>query len=161
MRHEYIADVIWTGNRGVGTRSYLQYGRDHRIQIVSKPDLLLSADPVFHGDSGKHNPEDLFLGAISGCHMLAYLALCARHGVSVLRYEDHAVAALVTNADGGRFESVVLAPVVTITPESDEELALQLHETANQRCFVARSCSVPIHSEPVIRVLEDAATHTP
>ena len=161
MQHEYTADVIWTGNRGVGTRNYLRYGRDHRIQIANKPDLLLSADPVFHGDPEKHNPEDLFLGAISGCHMLAYLALCARHGVSVLQYEDHAVATLVTNADGGRFESVVLAPVVTIAVESDGELARRLHETAHERCFVARSCNVPIHSRAVIRVLEDAATPTP
>lgn len=153
MRHEYNAQLVWTGNTGEGTRTYAGYGRNHDIRIADKPDLALSADKVFRGDPARHNPEDLLVAALSGCHMLAYLALCAREGVNVLAYEDRASGTLVTNPDGGgRFESVMLSPVVTIAPDSDEQQALELHDTAHAQCFIANSCSIPVRHRPTIRV---------
>jgi organic hydroperoxide reductase OsmC/OhrA len=152
MRHEYEADLVWTGNQGEGTATYSGYSREHRVRVAGKPELVLSADRLFRGDPGQHNPEDLLIAAIAGCHMLAYLALCARQGVNVIAYEDRAAGIMVTDRDGGgKFESVVLKPVVTIAADSDEQLALTLHHTAHQQCFIANSCSVPIGHEPTIR----------
>lgn len=153
MRHEYGADLVWTGNQGEGTATYGGYSREHRVRMAGKPELALSADRLFRGDPSKHNPEDLLIAAIAGCHMLAYLALCARQGVNVIAYQDRAVGIMVTDRDGGgKFESVLLKPVVTIAPDSDERLALALHHTAHQQCFIANSCSVPIGHEPTIRM---------
>ena len=150
--HAYDARLFWEGNTGEGTAGYTTYGRQYRAEVDGKPDLSGSADPAFRGDAGRHNPEDLFLIAIAGCHMLSYLALCAKHGVRVVAYEDavHGTLAL-DRTGGGRFTEVVLHPVVTVAAGSDRALAAKLHDTAHERCFIAASCSVPIRHEPVVR----------
>ncbi|HJQ12670.1 MAG TPA: OsmC family protein, partial [Gemmatimonadaceae bacterium] len=124
-----------------------------------KPDLIGSADSLFRGDRDAHNPEDLFVAALSACHLLSYLALCARSKVNVLAYEDHATGILKLRPDGGgSFESVTLRPVVTISAESDEGRALELHETAHDQCFIAASVSIPVFHEPTIKFAESSET---
>jgi len=151
--HAYASRLVWDGNTGEGTASYAGYGREYRVRVDGKPDLEGSASPAFRGDPERHDPEDLLLAAISACHMLSYLALCARSGVRVLAYEDRAQARLVLAADGGgQFAEVVLNPVVTIPGAEGEALALRLHDRAHDLCFIARSCSVPIRHHPEIRV---------
>lgn len=143
--HEYAARLIWTGSSGAGTASYASYGREYRVVIEGKPDLLGTADPAFRGEADRHNPEDLFVAAIAACHMLTYLALCARRGVRVLAYQDEARGTLVTRGPGGgRFEKVTLNPRATIYGSEHTALALQLHQEASESCFIANSCSVPI-----------------
>lgn len=150
--HEYDARLIWDGNLGQGTADYAGYGRQYRILVDGKPELTGSADPAFRGDAKRHNPEDHFLAAISACHMLSYLALCARKRLVVLAYEDAAHGTMTTTADGGgRFEQVTLRPIVTIAAGQDEALAVRLHEAAHNVCFIANSCSVPIRHEATIR----------
>ncbi|HSC30386.1 MAG TPA: OsmC family protein [Gemmatimonadaceae bacterium] len=143
--HEYAARLTWEDSGGEGTTSYERYGRQYRVRIGGKPDLVGSADAMFRGDAALPNPEDLFLVALSSCHMLSYLALCARSGVRVLAYEDDARATLQFDGKGGgRFVEVMLHPRVTIAADSDLALARQLHEPAHETCYVASSCSVPV-----------------
>jgi organic hydroperoxide reductase OsmC/OhrA len=73
---------------GQGTSTYAGYGRDHLARAEGKPDLPMSADEAFLGNSAKHNPEELLVVAISSCHMLWYLHLCANAGIVVRAYED-------------------------------------------------------------------------
>lgn len=151
--HTYATRLVWTGNRGTGTATYAGYGREHRISVDGKPDLEGSADAAFRGLADRHNPEDLFLAALSSCHMLAYLALCARHGVAVTAYEDHATGVLVLDPrGGGRFERVTLHPVVTVRDAAHRADALALHDAAHERCFIAASCAVPVGHEAIVRV---------
>ncbi|MGZ8868580.1 MAG: OsmC family protein, partial [Thermoanaerobaculia bacterium] len=104
---------------------------------------------MFRGDPGRHDPEDLFLTAISSCHMLSYLALCARRGINVIAYEDDARGTLVLDGDGGRFSEVTLRPKVTIS-SGDLDRAKELHHRAHEECFIANSCSVPIRCEATV-----------
>jgi organic hydroperoxide reductase OsmC/OhrA len=152
--HEYAAHLIWDGAPARDAKwNYTSYGRRYHVDIVGKQPLDGSADPVFRGDGDKHNPEDLFLAAISSCHLLSYLALCARKGVRVLAYEDEARGVLkLDSSGGGKFESVTLRPHVAIDNEEHRALAMQLHDEAHLQCFIANSCSVPIGHEPVIDV---------
>lgn len=150
--HHYNAHLIWDGNRGDGTTNYATYGRQHRILIDGKPELAATADVAFRGEADKFNPEDLFLAAISSCHMLSYLALCAKYKINVLAYEDAATGMMKEDGKGGgRFVEVVLHPVVTIADAEQIERATKLHERAHETCFIANSCSVPIHHQPVVR----------
>jgi organic hydroperoxide reductase OsmC/OhrA len=145
--HHYRSHLIWDGNRGDGTSSYATYGRNYRIAIDGKPEIHGTADAAFRGEADKLNPEDLFLAAISSCHMLSYLALCARARISVLAYEDAATATMrEDDKGGGRFEEVV-----TIANAEHIERATELHERAHELCFIANSCSVPIHHRPTVR----------
>ncbi len=88
----YEANITWTGNRGQGTSAYTAYGRDHVVRAAGKPDLPMSADQAFLGDPARHNPEDLLVVAISSCHMLWYLHLCANAGIIVRAYDDRRAA---------------------------------------------------------------------
>ena len=144
--HHYRARLHWTGNRGEGTVDYAGYGRGYEVHVDGKPVLPGSADPAFHGDPARHNPEDLFLSAVSACHMLFYLALCAREGIRVLSYEDRAEGWLETDASGsGRFREIRLAPRVTVAAGTDTARAGDLHALAHERCFIANSCRAPVH----------------
>lgn len=149
--HRYETRVVWEGD----TSGYTAYARDYRLVIDGKPDLPGSADPAFRGDPAKHNPEDLLVGALSACHMLFYLSLCAKAGIRVLKYVDDAVGTMGIDAGGGgRFTEVVLHPAVTIVEGGDVALAEQLHERAHELCFIANSCSMPIRHEPTITTAE-------
>jgi organic hydroperoxide reductase OsmC/OhrA len=156
--HEYTARLIWDGNLGEGTSSYTSYGRQYRVLVAGKPELVGTADPAFRGEADKHNPEDLFLAAIAACHMLFYLSLCARKGIRVLAYEDDVSGTMKVEAGGGgRFEEVTLRPRVTIANVEGVERAVQLHDTAHELCFIANSCSVPVRHKATVRVAEALA----
>jgi organic hydroperoxide reductase OsmC/OhrA len=152
--HEYKSHLVWDGNLGEGTSSYGAYGRDYTVTIRGKPDLRGSADPMFRGNPELHNPEDLFLAAISGCHMLTYLALCARNGISVLSYEDAATGIVTFDGHGGgKFTEVTLNPVVRIDDASKESVAMTLHHRAHELCYIAQSTSAPIKHVATIEIV--------
>ena len=159
--HDYKARLVWDGNLGEGTSTYTGYGRKYRVQFDGKPDLPGSADPIFRGDANVYNPEDLFVASLSSCHLLSYLALCARSKINVVAYEDDASGTMLLKPDGsGAFESVTLRPNVTIAPGGDEKRALDLHETAHDMCFIAASVSIPVLHEPRIRFAGTEAAET-
>ena len=148
--HRYELTVRWTGNSGSGTASYRGYSRDHDILIPGLPVLKGSADPTFHGDRERYNPEQLLLAALAQCHMLSFLHVAVKHGVVVTDYRDEALGLMTLNRDGsGQFERVTLRPHVTVADAAQVELAGQLHHEANQLCFIARSVNFPVEHEPV------------
>ena len=147
--HRYELTVRWTGNSGSGTASYRGYSRDHDILIPGLPVLKGSADPTFHGDRERYNPEQLLLAALAQCHMLSFLHVAVKHGVVVTDYRDEAFGLMTLNRDGsGQFERVTLRPHVTVADAAQVELAGQLHHEANQLCFIARSVNFPVEHEP-------------
>jgi len=150
-QHQYMVQVIWTGNSGTGTTSYRSYERAHDISANGKPTIAGSSDPTFRGDSARWNPEELLVASLSACHKLWYLGLCAQAGVVVTAYEDTAEGSMVEEASGaGHFVSVVLRPHVTISAASDEVKAMELHRQAHGMCFVARSVNFPVTNSPTI-----------
>ncbi|KTT74281.1 OsmC family protein [Sphingomonas endophytica] len=141
----------WTGDRGAGTAGYTAYARDHELSAEGKASVIAgSSDPRFRGDATRWNPEELLLGAISACHQLWYLHLCADAGIVVTHYRDEADAVLTLDAEGnGRITEATLRPQVTIA-DGDEALATRLHDDAGRRCFIARSLAFPVRHEAVI-----------
>lgn len=151
--HHYKVRTIWTGNSGTGTNDYKAYSRNHEIEIADRPVLHGSSDPAFRGDKTRHNPEDLLLAALSSCHMLWYLHLCAVNGVVVTGYEDSATATMDMNKDGsGQFSEATLHPEVTVAEASMITKANDLHHEANAMCFIARSVNFPVHHQPTAKV---------
>lgn len=153
-KHEYDITIKWTGNRGHGTFDSRLYGREHRILISGKPELLGSSDPAFRGDRSRHNPEELLLASLSACHMLWYLDLCAGEGVVVVEYTDRATAVMEEDINrSGRFTEATLRPVVTVSEASMVEKARALHAKANSMCFIANSVNFPVKHNANILVL--------
>jgi len=153
-QHTYKVRVEWTGNRGTGTSSYREYGREHTIGAAGKPDIAGSSDAAFRGNAERWNPEDMLVASASTCHQLWYLHLCADAGIVVQRYVDEAVGTMVDGPQGGRFTRIVLHPRVVIRAGGDRELAVRLHHDAHARCYVANSVNFPIECEPVIEFAE-------
>ena len=149
--HSYAVDLRWTGDRGTGTSGYRDYDRSYEVRCEGKPVLAGSADPTFRGDRTKWNPEEMLLSALSSCHMLAYLHLCADVGVVVLGYADSAVGTMVLQPDGsGRFTSVTLRPRVQIARENSAAMAQALHHRAHELCFIANSVNFPVRCEAAV-----------
>jgi organic hydroperoxide reductase OsmC/OhrA len=146
--HRYETTVTWTGNTGTGTSSYRDYQRAHEISADGKPMIPGSSDPAFRGDPARWNPEELLVAALSQCHMLSFLSLCAVEGVVVTGYRDHAAGTMAETPDGGgHFEQVVLRPAVSFASPADAERAAELHERAHHLCFIASSVNFPVHCE--------------
>ncbi len=148
-QHNYSLTVKWTGNTGTGTSNYKEFERSHSIFVTNKIEILGSSDPAFRGDKAKHNPEDLLLASISACHMLWYLHLCAMEGIIVTNYIDNATGIMIETANGGgKFTEATLNPIVTITDISMTEKANEIHNKANELCFVANSLNFPVYHKP-------------
>jgi organic hydroperoxide reductase OsmC/OhrA len=140
--------IKWTGNRGSGTSGYRDYDRSHEISVSSKVTIPASSDPKFRGDSTRYNPEELMVAALSSCHMLSYLHVCAVNGIVVTDYTDDATGTMVETPDGGgHLTEVTLHPVITISA-GDAALAAELHGKAHHLCFIANSVNFPVHIEP-------------
>jgi organic hydroperoxide reductase OsmC/OhrA len=151
--HHYALTLEWTGNLGAGTSTYEGYSREHVVRIAGKPDLRGTADPLFRGDPTLHNPEDLLLAALSQCHLLTYLALCARARISVVSYRDHAEGTLLLTKDGGgHFTEVVLRPEVAVADAHMLAKARHFHREVHKYCFIARSMNFPVRCEAVVRI---------
>jgi organic hydroperoxide reductase OsmC/OhrA len=149
--HGYEVTVRWTGNTGLGTSGYRGYDRGHDVVAAGKPAIAGSADPAFRGDPARWNPEELLVVALSQCHMLSYLALCALGDVTVTGYEDTARGVMRESAGtGGRFTEVTLNPVVTVADESMVERAVELHAEAHRSCFIANSVNFPVGHTPTV-----------
>ncbi|HWG13787.1 MAG TPA: OsmC family protein, partial [Streptosporangiaceae bacterium] len=91
--------------------------------------------------------------ALSQCHLLSYLHVCADAGVIVTSYTDDARGTMTETAGGGgHFTEVLLRPRVTVRDASMADAALRLHGEASARCFIAASVNFPVRHEPEITV---------
>jgi organic hydroperoxide reductase OsmC/OhrA len=153
LDHHYELAVRWTGDRGQGTAAYDAYDRDYEASAPGKPLLYASADPHFRGGADRYNPEELLVAALSGCHLLSYLHLCADAGVTVVGYEDRPGGLMTIGPGGvGRFVEVTLRPLVTILEPEATEAALALHPEAHHRCYIASSVNFPVRCEAEVAV---------
>lgn len=172
LLHEYAADVVWTGAGDSGTTGYATYSRDHEVRVAGKPVIAASADPAFRGDPERHNPEEFLVAALAECHMLWFLHFAATSGVVVVGYSDRATGTMrVTAAGHGQFTEVILRPLVTVriagavASAADAAAGLtaqldDLHRRAHEHCFIARSVTFPVRTEPAPPVLEAADAGT-
>lgn len=148
--HHYAVQVRWQGNTGTGTSSYQAYRRDFDVEHPNKPIISGSADPAYLGDAARWNPEELLVAAVSSCHKLWYLHLCADHKICVLSYVDEALGEMQDNdpVKRGHITQVTLQPHVIIQDAEQLELAQSLHALAHHECMIANSVNFPVYCQP-------------
>jgi organic hydroperoxide reductase OsmC/OhrA len=145
MKHLFKAAINWTSKQNQVDSTKRFYSKSHQIKIEGKPVLEVSAAKAFKGDPELYNPEDLLLSSLVSCHMMSYLYVCAQNGIEVLEYSDNAEATLEVSPNGsGRFVAATLNPKVKILNPDQIQLALDLHQKANELCFIANSCNFPV-----------------
>jgi len=160
--HEFAVSVAWTGNRGTGTSARRGFDRTAEVRVeglgvgrdpgvaLGIPPIDVSAARAFHGDADRWNPEQLLLAALAQCHLLSYLYVCAREGVSVESYTDRVVGHLELRGETGSFVEARLRPEVVIGA-GELALAESLHAEAHRLCFIANSVAFPVRIEPTVR----------
>lgn len=150
--HEYRVVNRWTGNLGTGTSAYSAYSRNYELSAAGKASVIAgSPDPLFRGDRGRYNPEELLVGAVSSCHMLWVLHWCADAGIVVTEYADEAIGEMQERPDGsGEFIRVVLRPRMTISDESRTAEVFAIHAKVHEVCAIARSVNFPVELEPMV-----------
>lgn len=135
---EHLASVRWI--RTTADFQYDTYDRGHVVRYGSGIEVAASAAADFKGDAARVNPEEAFVGALSSCHMLTFLAIAARKRLVVESYEDDAVGVLEKNADGKlAVTKVVLRPRVRFATAVDPEALAKMHDSAHANCFIAQS----------------------
>lgn len=151
--HNYKLTAVWSGNKGEGTNNVRTYDRSHTVTIEGKPELVLTTDNPAVGDKSKLNPEDLLLSALSSCHMLSYLYVCAIEGIVVTAYTDYATGVMIEKAGGGgSFKEVTLNPIFYVADESMVEKAIDLHHKAHEICYIANSVNFEVNCIPTCKV---------
>jgi organic hydroperoxide reductase OsmC/OhrA len=142
VRHTFAATLAWTGGAT---------GHDFLVRTATGAEIAGSAPPLFKGDGTRASPEDLLVASLAACHMLTYLALCARKGIRVTAYEDAAEGTIDRVGPGKtKFVDALLRPRVRLADAGHRESATALHHDAHEACFVANSVNFPVRVEPLV-----------
>ena len=146
---EHTAALRWS-RHGRDFR-YETFSRDHELTFENGPKTLASSAPACVGNPEALNPETLLVGSLSSCHMLTFLAICAKRGYVVDHYDDAASGLLDKNAEGRMaITRITLRPKAVFSGEKQpnaEELA-KLHERAHANCFIGSSIRAEVAVEP-------------
>jgi organic hydroperoxide reductase OsmC/OhrA len=73
---EHRVTVAW--QRSSEGFAYPEYNREHEWRFASGRTVQASAAPKYLGNGENVDPEEAFVAAVSACHMLTFLAICAR-----------------------------------------------------------------------------------
>jgi organic hydroperoxide reductase OsmC/OhrA len=150
--HVHSAGVLWSRDGAVFTD--LRYSRGHRWRFDGGVEVPASSSPLVvprHSVAAAVDPEEAYVAALASCHMLTFLALAARDGFVVDRYEDAAGGTMGQDAEGKAWVArVVLRPAVAWSGErrpTETEIA-DLHRRAHADCFLARSVRTEVGVAP-------------
>jgi len=149
----YTSTVLW--QRGEQNFQDNRYSRRHEIHFDSGTVLPASSSPhvvpLPMSDAQAVDPEELFVAALSSCHMLWFLSLARDAGFVVDRYEDEAEGIMARDAQRRMMMSTVtLRPRVQFAPghaPSREQLQA-LHHEAHEQCYIANSVRTQVRCEP-------------
>lgn len=144
---EHRASVSWM--RESASFDYAAYNRSHLWLFESGIEVPASAASQFLGTPDRVDPEEAFVAAISSCHMLTFLAICARKRIVVDSYTDHAVGFMEEDEKGKlAITRVRLAPKVVFGSRPPREDVLRkIHHQSHDECFIANSVTTVISVE--------------
>ena len=149
---EHHASVVW--KRTSADFTYDSYNRTHEIRFKDGAIVLpASSAPTFKGDADRIDPEDAFVASLSSCHMLTFLAICARKRLTVESYEDDAVGFLEKGANGKLWMArATLRPRVHFATGTvvDEKTLADIHHKSHEECFIANSVKTDVAVEPQV-----------
>ncbi len=147
---EHRAAISW--KRTSADFAYDSYNRAHEMRFKDGAIVLpASSAPQFKGDADRVDPEEAFVAALSSCHMLTFLAICARKRLTVDAYNDDAVGFLEKGPNGKLWMTrVILRPHVQFGAGAavDEALLADLHHKSHEECFIALSVNTAVSVEP-------------
>lgn len=152
--HAYMSEHAITLNwsRTSQDFTYETYNRSHDITFKNGQAVRFSSSPAYHGDADCVDPEEALVAALTSCHMLTFLALASKRGLSVDSYVDEPIGHMNKNASGkSALTRIELRPHVQFSQESkqptDADLE-NLHKNAHEACFIANSICADVTITP-------------
>jgi organic hydroperoxide reductase OsmC/OhrA len=150
--HKHESSILWERRNQPFVDN--KYSRAHlwefdgvKVPASSSPAVL----PVPLSSTDAIDPEEALVAATSSCHMLFFLAIAAKQGFIVDRYNDQAYGVMGKNPEGKTFMSnITLRPKIEFSgtkQPSAEEIA-KIHHLAHEQCFVGNSLKTEITIEP-------------
>lgn len=153
MAHRYEARVSWA--RGDANFLDNKYSRRHEWRFdggVTVPGTSSPAVvPLPYSAADAVDPEEALVASASSCHMLWFLAIAAKRGFVVDRYEDDALGTMAKNAAGKiAFDRIVLRPRIAFSGDKQPTPAEleALHHKAHEECYIANTLRCEIVVEP-------------
>jgi len=144
--------MVLTWKKQTESFAYKDYNRDHQWDFGNGLIVNASSAPEFLGNPDCADPERAFAAALSSCHMLFFIAICAKKRLTVMEYVDHATAFLEKDAAGELVISkVLLRPEITFADDIEikREVIEKIHDQSHEKCFLARSVKSELMVEPV------------
>lgn len=149
----YTATIKWQRNGAPFTDN--KYSRGHtwhfdggiQVPASSSPHVV----PLPLSVENAVDPEEALVASLSSCHMLFFVALCAKRGFVVDSYVDEAIGTMEKNAEGViAMTRVVLRPLVKF---SGTELPTaadleKIHHQSHKLCYIANSVKSEVLIEP-------------
>jgi organic hydroperoxide reductase OsmC/OhrA len=144
--------IMLSWEKGEAPFTYDAYPRNHAIAFKNGQETMIaSGATAYKGDASKADPEDLLVAALSSCHMLSFLAICAKKKLTVKSYQDNAVGFLENDSADGKvgklwMTRVILRPKVVC--DADAATLEHVHHLAHEACFIANSVKTEVTVEP-------------
>ena len=147
---EHRIRLSW--EKGDASFTYETYSRNHAVLFKNGQEtLIVSGARAYRGDADKADPEDLLVAALSSCHMLSFLAICAKKKRTVTSYEDEAAGFLENDTSEGKPGKLWVARAILrpkVAWDGDAETLAHIHHLAHQACFIAHSVKTAVTIEP-------------
>jgi len=145
---KYTADIAWTLRDGEDFAKG-RYSRGHVISFDGGLIVPASASPHVVGKWAVPeavDPEEMFVAALSNCHMLTFLHKARLAGFVVTAYADKAEGVMEEIAPGRMAVTKVwLRPEITWEGASPDAGQLaELHHAAHEECFIANSVKTEV-----------------
>ena len=151
--HEYKATISWRRDGEDFAKG--RYSRAHEWRFDGGITVPASASPgvvpIPYSRDDAVDPEEAFIAALSSCHMLTFVDMARRAGLTVDSYEDEAVGTMERIGPGKMaMTRVTLKPrIVFQDAVPDSQKLDELHHAAHEACFIANSVTTEIAIEPV------------
>ena len=149
---EHVATIEWQRDDAAFVDDC--YSRAHSwrfdggLTVPASPSPHIVPEPM--SVAGNVDPEEAYVAAISSCHMLFFLSICAKRGFVVDSYVDDAVGFLGKNDEGRQaVTKVVLHPKATYSGDKlpTREQLEKIHHRSHELCFIANSVNTEITAE--------------
>ncbi len=148
---DHRATITWQGPASAADFVKGKFSREHAwsfdggvtVPASSSPSVV----PTPWSNPAHVDPEEAFVASIASCHMLSFLYVAAKGGLTVTSYRDEAVGVMTKNERGVPWVSkVTLAPAIVFArdPQPSAEQLAELHHAAHDACFIASSVKTEI-----------------
>jgi organic hydroperoxide reductase OsmC/OhrA len=141
----HTSRINW--QRAVHPLDNATYNRNHIATLSGNQTVAVSASEEFKGDPACADPEQMLVSAVSSCHMLFFLAIAERQGVTVESYEDRAIGHLEKGPSGAPIITrVELHPDIVYGGEQRPDAATidRIHAAAHKSCFIGNSITADV-----------------